>query len=61
MPQMLLICDLDLRFQGHWWPRKGQFLAIFLHFGLVLVYRKLDNPMVGILIHIFVLCKHAEI
>ena len=41
-------CDLDLQFQGHWWPLKGQILAIFSHFGPVLIYRKLDHPMVGI-------------
>ena len=23
----LLFCDLDLQFQGHWWPLKGQILA----------------------------------
>ena len=51
---------LDLQFQGHWWPLKGQILAIFSHFGPVLIYRKLDHPMVYI-IHIYVLCKHAEI
>ena len=48
MPQMLLFCDLDLQFQGHWWPLTGQLLAIFLHFGPVLIYRKLDHPMGGI-------------
>ena len=31
MPQTLLFCDLDLQFQGHWWPLKGQNLAIFSH------------------------------
>ena len=46
MPQMLLFCDLDLQFQGHWWPLKGPILAIFS--GPVLVYRKLDDPMAGI-------------
>ena len=46
--QTLLFCDLDLQFQGHWWPLKGQILAIFLHFGPVLIYRKLDHPMAGI-------------
>ena len=58
--QTLLFCDLDLQFQGHWWPLKGQILAIFSHFGPVLVYRKLDHPMGGIH-NIYVLCKHAEI
>ena len=29
MPQTLLFCDLDLQFQGHWWPLKGQILAHF--------------------------------
>ena len=24
-----IVCDLDLQFQGHWWPLKGQILAIF--------------------------------
>ena len=32
MPQMLLFCDLDLQFQGHWWPLKGHILAIFFTF-----------------------------
>ena len=45
---MLLFCDLDFQFQGQWWPLKGQILAIFSHFGPVLVYRKLDHPMAGI-------------
>ena len=45
MPQTLLLCDLDLQFQGHWWSLKGQILAIFSHFGTVLIYRKLDHPM----------------
>ena len=45
MPRMLLFCDLDLQFQGHWWPLKGQILIIFSHFGPVLIYRKLDHPM----------------
>ena len=40
---MLLLCDLDLQFQGHWWPLKGQILAIFSHFGPVLIYRKLGH------------------
>ena len=48
MPQTLLFCDLDLQFQGHWWPLKGQILAIFSHFGPVLIYRKLGHPMAGI-------------
>ena len=64
MPQTLLFCDLDLQFQGHWWPLKVQILAIFSHFGPVLIYRKLDHPMAGIYntyICIYVLCKHAEI
>ena len=62
MARTLLFCDLDLQFQGHWWPLKGQILAIFSHFGPVLIYRKLDHPMVGIyIIHIYVFCKHAEI
>ena len=43
-----LFCDLDLQFQGDWWPLKGQILAIFSHFGPVLIYRKLDHPMAGI-------------
>ena len=38
MPRMLLFCDLDLQFDGHWWPLKGP----------VLIYRKLDHPMAGI-------------
>ena len=41
MPRMLLFCDLDPLFQGHWWPLKGQI-------GPVLIYRKLDDPMTGI-------------
>ena len=63
MPRTLLFCDLDLQFQGHWWPLKGQILAISSHFGPVLIYRKLDHPMGGIyrIIHIYVLCKHAQI
>ena len=48
MPRTLFFGDLDLQFQGHWWPLKGQILAIFSHFGPVLVYRKLDHPMDGI-------------
>ena len=43
-----IVCDLDLEFQGHWRPLKGQILAIFSHFGPVLIYRKLDHPMTGI-------------
>ena len=43
-----IFCDLDLQFQGHWWPLKGQILVIFSHFGPVLIYRKLDHPMAGI-------------
>ena len=35
-----LFCDLDLQFQGRWWPLKGQILGIFSHFGPVLIYRK---------------------
>ena len=45
---MNAFCDLDLQFQGHWWPLKGQILAIFSHFGPVLIHRKLDHPMAGI-------------
>ena len=48
MPQTLLFCDLDLQFQGHWWPLKGQIVSIFSHFGPLLIYRKLDHPMAGI-------------
>ena len=48
MPVTLLFCDLDLQFQGHCWPLKGQILGIFSHFGPVLIYRKLDHPMGGI-------------
>ena len=48
MPQTQLFCDLALQFQGHWWPLEGQILAIFLHFGPVLIYRKLDHPMAGV-------------
>ena len=48
MPRTLLFCDLDLQFQGYWWPFKCQILAIFSHFGRVLIYRKLDHPMAGI-------------
>ena len=44
----MLFCDLDLQLQGHWWPLKGQILAIFSHFGPVVIYRKLDHPMAGI-------------
>ena len=44
----VIFCDLDLQFQGHWWPLKGLILAIFSHFGPVLIYRKLDHPMGGI-------------
>ena len=47
MGYVLLFCD-DLQFQCHWWPLKGQILAIFPHFGPVLIYRKLDHPMAGI-------------
>ena len=45
MTRTLLFFYLDLQFQGHWWPLKGQ---KFSHFGPVLVYRKLDHPMGGI-------------
>ena len=56
------ILFLNLQFQGHWWPLKGQILAIFSHFGPVLIYRKLYHPMGGIYnTYIYVLCKHAEI
>ena len=24
-----IVCDVDLQFQGHWWPLKGKILAIF--------------------------------
>ena len=48
MPKTLLFCELDLQFQGHRWPHKGQILAIFSHFGPVLIYRKLDHPTAGI-------------
>ena len=48
MPRTLLFCDLDLQFQGHWWPLKGKILAIFSHFGPVLIDSKLDHPMAGI-------------
>ena len=48
MPRTLLFCGLDLQSQGHWWPLKGQILAIFAHFGPVLQDRKLDHPMAGI-------------
>ena len=34
--QKCLFCNLDLQFQGHWWPLKGQILAIFSHSGPVL-------------------------
>ena len=47
MPQTLFFCDFDLQFQDHWWPVKGQILAIFSHYGPVLLYRKLDHPMDG--------------
>ena len=53
MPLTVLFCDLDLQFQGHWWPLKGQILFIFSHFGPVLIYRKLDYPMVGIYNYIY--------
>ena len=57
-----IVCDLDLQFQGHWWPLKGQILAILSHFGTVLIYRKLDHPIAGIYnTYIYVLYKHAEI
>ena len=48
MPRTLFFCDLDLQFQGHWWPLKDQILAIFSHFGPVLIYRKLGHPMAGV-------------
>ena len=44
----LLFCDLDLQSQRHWWPLKGQILAIFSLFGPVLLYRKSHHPMAGI-------------
>ena len=31
-PTNAMFCDLDLQFQGHWWPLKGQILAIFFTF-----------------------------
>ena len=61
MPRTLLFCDLDLQSQGHWWPLKGQFFAIFAHFCPVLQYRKLDHPMAGMYNTYICLCKHAEI
>ena len=48
MPRMLLFCDLDLQFQGHWWPVKGQILAIFFTFRPSFHIQKLDYPMAGI-------------
>ena len=52
MPRTLLFCDLDLQSQGHWWPLRGQILAIFslslFLLGPVLLYRKSDHPMAGI-------------
>ena len=48
MPPTLLFCDLDLQFQGHLRPLKSQILAIFLHFGPVLMYRKLEHPMASL-------------
>ena len=58
----VMFCDLDLQFKGHWWPLKFQILAIFSHFGPVLMYRKLDHRMAGIYnTYIYVLCKHADI
>ena len=63
MPQSLLFCDLDLQFQGqgHWWPLRGQILAIISQFGPVLIYRKLDHPMVGKYNTYMIICKRAEI
>ena len=45
MPRTLLFCDLDLQFQGNWWPLKGQILAIFYPSALRAV-RVLFSPMV---------------
>ena len=59
MSQTLLFCDLDLQFQGHCWPLKGQIFAISSHFAPVLIYRKLDHPMAGVYnTYIYVFCKH---
>ena len=38
MPRMLLFCDFDLQSQGHWWPLKGQILAIFSHLMLTILH-----------------------
>ena len=38
--KIILFCDLDLQFQGQWWP--------LFTFGPVLIYRKLDHSMAGI-------------
>ena len=46
MPRTLLFCEFQS--QGHWWPLKGQILAIFSLFGPVLLYRKSDHPIAGI-------------
>ena len=45
MPRTLLFGDLDLQFQGHWWPLRGQIWPFFSHFGPVPIYRMLDHPM----------------
>ena len=47
MPRTILFYDLNLQFQGHWFPLKGQILEIFSHFSPVLIYRELDHPMAG--------------
>ena len=61
MPRTLLFCDLDLQSQGHWWPLKGQILAIF---SLLAQFSYTESQIIlwlVYIIHIYVLCKHAEI
>ena len=61
MPRTVLFCDLDLQSQGHWWPLKGQILAIF-HFLAQFSYTESQIILwLVYIIDIYVLCKHAEI
>ena len=48
MPRTLLFCDLDLKFQGHWWPLKRSEFGHFFTFWPSSHIQKLDHPMVGI-------------
>ena len=61
MPRTLFFCDLDLQSQGHWWPLKVRFWPFF-HFLAQFSYTESQIILwLVYIIHIYVLCKHAEI